>query len=1052
MSRHDKNKSFLDSLFGRPTKEKGGRGGGGYKPRPHSEGDMNEHERYLEEEKFIEGLDEKTVNDKLEELLNEMNLSDEKKQPLRAMPLENKQKMLISKVRQVRNNFEKPGDFIRYLHIPDLSFNKLYTCVESLRIALTGNPLSWVKDFGAEGLRAVLHTLNRCYSSTDRNYDKIQVECLKCIKAIMNNTIGIKEVFKQNEALTMVARSVDIGNPNVMLEAIKILAAVCLVPPDGHSKVLEAISMNGELKDAERFAPIVQGLQISHNEALKVACLQFINAIITTPDEVDFKIHLRNEFMRNGLYDLMDGLEKDASQDLKVQLKVFNDHKEEDFDEFSSRFDSLRLDFDDVNECFEVVKNIVLDSPSEPYLLSILQHLLFIRDDHFIRNAYYKLIEECVSQIVLHRNGFDPDFRGRHFQFDIESVIDSLVEKSKNEDEERIKGLLKQIEDLSGKLQEKEAELTIAQKNIADFQATGVKPGSVAAKAASLPGVGPPPPPPPPPPGGGGPPPPPPPPGMFGPPPPPPPPPGMGGPPPPPPPPGFGPLPPPPPPGGMGPPPPKPPDVLPFGLKPKKKWNVEGIKRANWKTIIPQKLNEKSFWVKVQEEKLASSDILDSLTAKFSSKPGPKKNEDVIDNKGGTLKKVKSLKVLDAKAAQNLSILLGGSLKHLSYTEIKKCILTCDETVLTDNILESLIQYLPPPDQMKRLTELKVDYKELTEAEQFAYTLAEIKRLMPRLNSLKFKFHHPEMVQDIKPNIIDGAAACEEVKKSKKLSKILELILLFGNFMNSGSRNGQAFAFEMSFLPKLGSTKDLENKTTLMHFLVDTIERKFPELLTFGDELMHVERAARVSVDQISKSLRVMEANIKNLETDLANNKVPLDDDDKFTEVMGSFAKQAKKECAVLKNMFQNMESLFSELAEYYAFDKQKYTLEEFFGDLKAFMDSFNQAHKENVVQREAEEKARRAKEAREKAEVERAERTARKKALVDMNAAQTQEGVMDSLLEALQTGSAFSRDQRRKRAGPRPTGAERRAQLNRSRSRSGLVGREIASELIGSA
>lgn len=41
----------------------------------------------------------------------------------------------------------------------------------------------------------------------------------------------------------------------------------------------------------------------------------------------------------------------------------------------------------------------------------------------------------------------------------------------------------------------------------------------------------------------------------------------------------------------------------------------------------------------------------------------------------------------------------------------------------------------------------------------------------------------------------------------------------------------------------------------------------------------------------------------------------------------------------------------------------------------------------------------------------------------------------MDSLLEALKTGSAFSRDQKRKRAA-RPAGAERRAQLNRSRSR----------------
>lgn len=66
---------------------------------------------------------------------------------------------------------------------------------------------------------------------------------------------------------------------------------------------------------------------------------------------------------------------------------------------------------------------------------------------------------------------------------------------------------------------------------------------------------------------------------------------------------------------------------------------------------------------------------------------------------------------------------------------------------------------------------------------------------------------------------------------------------------------------------------------------------------------------------------------------------------------------------------------------------------------------------------REGVEKQRRAREGREKAEAERAARVARKRALVDMNAHETQEGVMDSLMEALQTGSAFSRpDQRRKR------------------------------------
>ena len=40
------------------------------------------------------------------------------------------------------------------------------------------------------------------------------------------------------------------------------------------------------------------------------------------------------------------------------------------------------------------------------------------------RPAYYKLIEECVSQIVLHKSGYDPDFRAtKRFQIDVEPLI-----------------------------------------------------------------------------------------------------------------------------------------------------------------------------------------------------------------------------------------------------------------------------------------------------------------------------------------------------------------------------------------------------------------------------------------------------------------------------------------------------------------------------------------------------------------------------------------------------------------------------------------------------
>ena len=80
------------------------------------------------------------------------------------------------------------------------------------------------------------------------------------------------------------------------------------------------------------------------------------------------------------------------------------------------------------------------------------------------------------------------------------------------------------------------------------------------------------------------------------------------------------------------------------------------------------------------------------------------------------------------------------------------------------------------------------------------------------------------------------------------------------------------------------------------------------------------------------------------------------------------------------------------------------------------------QAYGAIIKEREAAEKLARAREAREKQDRERAERAAKKKALVDFNAPDDQEGVMDSLLEALKTGSAFNRDAKRKRA-PRAAG-----------------------------
>lgn len=87
---------------------------------------------------------------------------------------------------------------------------------------------------------------------------------------------------------------------------------------------------------------------------------------------------------------------------------------------------------------------------------------------------------------------------------------------------------------------------------------------------------------------------------------------------------------------------------------------------------------------------------------------------------------------------------------------------------------------------------------------------------------------------------------------------------------------------------QLSSIKDVENKSTLLHYLVDIVEKNYPDLITFGDELTHCDRAARVSLDVVQKTLRIMDTSLRNLDVDLTNNcsKQQCGEDDLFSEVM----------------------------------------------------------------------------------------------------------------------------------------------------------------------
>ncbi|MEE6478668.1 hypothetical protein FKM82_011937 [Ascaphus truei] len=1086
-----------------------------------------------------------------EQMLVDMNLNEEKQQPLRSKDIGIKREMVsqyLHTSKAAMNKKESSRSALIYIHElkSGLGDANLLACLESLRVSLNNNPVSWVQNFGAEGLSCLLEILRRLQEEPPISRDtRSQHEIIRCLKAFMNNNFGIKTMLGTEDGVVLLARAVDPSVPAMMIDALRLLSALCILPQpeDMHERVLEALTERAEMDEMDRFKPLLDGLKSGTPVALKVSCLLLINALISQGEELDFRVHIRSELMRSGLSHILKELHGMENDELKLQLSVFDEHSELDSDDLRGRLDDIRIEMDDFNEVFQILLNTVKDSTAEPFFLSILQHLLLIRNDYEARPQYYKLIDECVSQVILHKNGADPDFKCKHLSIEIEGLIDHLIDKKKVEKSEaKARDLEKKLDselsarhELQVEMKTKESDfeqkLTLLQgeKQVLDSEKKEIvtekqkletevtqladevnklskeledtkkemafiSTSSISTSAphpppppplpgAVLPAPGPPPPPPlpsglgggppPPPPlppfmgGGGIPPPPPPPPlpgaswvppppplpGAFtGPPPPPPPPPLPGAPgippppplpgapgiPPPPPFPGGPGLPPPPPPfpGGPGVPPPPPPGmrgppppglggwgvpsvpVLPYGLAPKKVYKPEvQLKRPNWSKITPTEFSEKCFWIQAKEDRFEKDELLAKITLTFSAQT--KSTKAKKDQEGGDekrtvqKKKAKELKVLDSKTAQNLSIFLGSF--RMPYQEIKNVILEVNEEVLTESMVTNLVKQLPEQEQLNRLAEFKDEYNDLAESEQFGVVMCSVPRLRPRLNAILFKLLFNEQVENIKPDTVSVTAACEEVRKSASFAHLLEITLLVGNFMNAGSRNAGAFGFDISFLCKLKDTKSADQKTTLLHFLAEICEQEYPDVLKFPDELVHVEKASRVSAESLQKNLEKMKKQISDLQRDIETFPPAEDDKDKFVEKMTVFVKDAQEQYNKLCMMHSNMETLFKELGEYFVFDPKKVTIEEFFLDLHNFRNMFLQVLKENQKRRETEEKMKRAKLAKEKAEKERLEKQQKREQLIDMTSEGDETGVMDSLMEALQTGAAF----RRKR-GPR--------------------------------
>lgn len=341
------------------------------------------------------------------------------------------------------------------------------------------------------------------------------------------------------------------------------------------------------------------------------------------------------------------------------------------------------------------------------------------------------------------------------------------------------------------------------------------------------------------------------------------------------------------------------------------------------------------FWANQQNgEKLhvGTNDIFEGLSESFSL---PSKNV----RKDSIGKPLITLRVIDQHVAQNLLISLRGLFKKLSHDQIKRQILCCDTSILDTNYIEALIKFLPQHSDMKKLHEMKKNGLKLSDIENFVADLGDIERLLPRLQCLNFKLGFEEMIRNLKPNIMIGIYACEEVLSSDKFARILKLILSIGNFLNHGSSSKGALGFSLSSLAKLNETKSTNNKRTLMDFVVSKINEKFPQLLDFSNELKHTDEAAFLNTVKLDETVK----NVVGL-CEKVGEELKKCEEDHFKTVMTPFARDSQGHVEDLKKYLDRLKEIYINVGKHFSFDEKEYPVEECFRDILAFKLAFRKS------------------------------------------------------------------------------------------------------------
>ncbi|NXM97988.1 FMNL3 protein, partial [Sylvia borin] len=627
--------------------------------------------------------------------------------------------------------------------------------------------------------------------------------CIMCLRAIMNYQYGFNMVMSHPHAVNEIALSLNNKNPRTKALVLELLAAVCLVR-GGHEIILSAFDNFKEVcGEKQRFEKLMEHFRNEDNNIdFMVACMQFINIVVHSVEDMNFRVHLQYEFTKLGLDEYLDKLKHTESDKLQVQIQAYLDNV----------FDVGAL-LEDAE-----TKNAALERVEE--LEENLSHLSEKLQD--TENEAMAKIVELEKQLMQRNKELDVI---REIYKDANSQVHTLrkMVKEKEEAIQRQSTLEKKIHEL-----EKQGTIKIQKKGDGDISILPVALGSgmVPAGAEAVPGtsadaapVAPLPPPPP----------------------------------------SAPPL-----PGTASPTVVFNSGLAAVKIKKPIKTKFR-MPVFNWVALKPNQINGTVF-NEIDDERILEDLNVDEFEEIFKTKAqGPAmdltSSKQKIPQKGSN-----KVTLLDANRAKNLAITLRKAGKtadeickaiHVSpgapSGPARGSELCLEPSLLQGNIPSSAWSL---PFSRGTFPALCHGGDENQEGfcsgcecldDNFPPGWMCINQSSPHVS--------PQQLHAI-------IAASVSIKSSQKLKKILEIILALGNYMNS-SKRGAVYGFKLQSLDLLLETKSTDRKQTLLHYISNVVKEKYQHVALFYNELHYVEKAAAVSLENVLLDVKELQRGLE---------------------------------------------------------------------------------------------------------------------------------------------------------------------------------------------